>query len=617
MNKRKTKLKSIFEEQPKNNFKVIKTSLKSILKDYDNNFILINNLVKESNDIVITLYQFIRLFILKKYHSNEEIPELTEELIGYFIRAIGFKAKGGTKLKNIEFQNELDILYLSEFKILINREKFNLVNKKYLLAYLTIQIHTSFYNNLKEHFITRFRNFINQTFPIPINNKKDKQISNHIKKCLLLDKIGEVPENLKGYFKWIKKIFLPDTYIKNYGYDVKVAPHKYMYYTIKMSDYLEKLDNIKLFQSIPLRTQIIPKYITLDACCILNLLNIPTTNYLKKYPLSNSENRLEIFGMLFKLDKKVMNMKNYEFKTIQTDGVGVSIIFQTIGSKWGKKKTIEKLDDPYITDLSNEDLLICKNKKLISVDPGKSNLVYLLDENKNKLRYTSSQRRKESYNKKYNNIIASKKFKDNIIENETILSLYNSKTVNYENYKKYIIAKTELNNSVKLFYQEIKLRKFKWRTWIYKRKSEDKFLQRIKDTYGDNLLLCYGDWSEEQSMKFIMPTKGIGLRRLISKKFKTVLIDEFKTSKLCSKCFKELKHHTKENKKIHRLLKCINCNKSDSSESETFTFINRDINACVNILNISKSWINKKIRPEVFKRNQTNTNLIKNKLNNS
>ena len=54
--KRKKKdntLQSIFNPKSKSNFITIKTSLKSILKDYNKNFTIIDKLVKDSNDIVI------------------------------------------------------------------------------------------------------------------------------------------------------------------------------------------------------------------------------------------------------------------------------------------------------------------------------------------------------------------------------------------------------------------------------------------------------------------------------------------------------------------------------------------------------------------------------------
>ena len=67
--------KSFFDNKnDKLNIFVIKTSLKSILKDFNNNFIIINNLVKEANECVIRTYQFIRLYILYCFHSNLAFP---------------------------------------------------------------------------------------------------------------------------------------------------------------------------------------------------------------------------------------------------------------------------------------------------------------------------------------------------------------------------------------------------------------------------------------------------------------------------------------------------------------------------------------------------------------
>lgn len=72
MKKKKKKKTSLFSPNVKGNFTTVKTSLKSILKDYDKNFPIINNLVIECNDIVVRTYQFIRLYILHKYHNNKK-----------------------------------------------------------------------------------------------------------------------------------------------------------------------------------------------------------------------------------------------------------------------------------------------------------------------------------------------------------------------------------------------------------------------------------------------------------------------------------------------------------------------------------------------------------------
>ena len=71
------------------------------------------------------------------------------------------------------------------------------------------------------------------------------------------------------------------------------------------------------------------------------------------------------------------------------------------------------------------------------------------------------------------------------------------------------------------------------------------------------------------------------------------MIDE-----LCSRCHNELTNY----KNIHRLLVCSHC-KSNGLESKNINFMNRDMNACMNMLNLSKQWINTKTRPEKYSRN--------------
>jgi hypothetical protein len=46
------------------------------------------------------------------------------------------------------------------------------------------------------------------------------------------------------------------------------------------------------------------------------------------------KNKNYIWSKIFNTYKRVMKMKGYEFKTIQTDGIGVSICFQ---KKLGRK----------------------------------------------------------------------------------------------------------------------------------------------------------------------------------------------------------------------------------------------------------------------------------------
>lgn len=541
-----------------------------------------------------------------------DLPDLNDnKTILAFIKAIGIKDNRGSGLtRDKEFQTKLNNFYINEFQHLVNN-KLDLRRKGQVLEFIAIQIKTCLNNNIKEHFITRIRNFINNFPPnIDLTIKENYKLFSKMKNNILFDKIKEIPTE---YLQWANNIrdnFLPKEYLNNFKYDCKVNPTKYIKYTIKMNKETEKYNNEinnsnlseedkrkkikKLFQPFSLRTNIIPKYITIDSKVILQ--TIPELK-ISEFKGKITEKREEIWSNLFNMKSKLFKKNNFEVKSIQTDGIGVTLYFQKLG-RASKQKTLTPEDNSvYIEDLTDEELNKCKNMKLIGGDPNKHSLIYLIDEDNKKLRYTNTQRAQESQRKKYNKIILKEKKTNNIIEEETKISIYNSKTVDFQKFKEYIRNKNEFNEKVKSFYEDIKFRKFKWRICISSRKSEDKFISRIEETYGKNIIIGYGDWSENKQMKSVMPSKGIGLRRLISKKYKTPLINEFRTSKLCNKCNKELTNYNK----LHRVLICKSeeCNSSESKKE--ITFINRDINASLNILNLLKEWVTTKRRNPLYK----------------
>ena len=183
------KRKPFFSQKEKGPIITIKTSLKSILKDYNSNYSIINKLVIDCNDIVIRTYQFIRLYLLDCYHKNKTIPILDKDNILYFIRAGGIQDNRGRHQINNEYQTELELFYDTEFKECINKEKYNLKNKSYIIPYLAIQIQTGLNNNIKEHFITRIRRFMNVFAPIDLSIDENKKIFNTVKNLILLDTI--------------------------------------------------------------------------------------------------------------------------------------------------------------------------------------------------------------------------------------------------------------------------------------------------------------------------------------------------------------------------------------------------------------------------------------------
>lgn len=576
-------------------YKTVKTSLKSVLLDCQNIQPEINKLVIKCNDIVIQTYQFIRLYILNKYHKKLDVPKIDEKFISYCLRTQGTRDNRGKHAKDDTLLKELNDFYDKEYQPLIKKEKLDLKCFSYLLPYLAIQINTSYQNNIKEHYGKHLLRFINKT------TTWDKETRNKIKKAVINQDETELS---KDYLKWYNKHskhIIPENINKSVAYDVKVNPNKYIKCLIYMNGILEK-ESHKLFQPLPLRNNIVPKYITIDTACLINLF--ASKGKKGKLLQSLKNNKGLIWNQIFKLDKKVFKDKNYQFNyQIQTDGIGISLSFirnDLVDKKYGTKTSkIEEDNYRYIEDLTRKELTEYNKKNIVGVDPGKKWLVYMVDDNNNTLRYSAPQKRTESMARRNNKILIKEKKYNNIIDLETKLSEQNSKTINYTRFKKYIRDKTKLNDKTRAFYIKDVWRKMKWRQYVYSRKSEDNLLNKISETFGKDCILAYGDWSRTTQMTHFMPTKNKGLRKIIHKRFKTISINEFNTSKNCCECYNKLEY---VNNKTIRLLKCSKCL---SSENKKTVFRTRDSNSAINIKNLFRYYCKYRKRPKEFIRSSS------------
>src|SRR5208282_1318307 len=102
--------------------------------------------------------------------------------------------------------------------------------------------------------------------------------------------------------------------------------------------------------------------------------------------------------------------------------------------------------------LPKEQLDTLKDRNIVGCDPGKRSLVYMMDKDGNKLQYTAPQRRRESKTKANQRILLKERKRNGIVEKEAILSSQNSKSVNYEKFKMYLVEKNKLNNETIEFY---------------------------------------------------------------------------------------------------------------------------------------------------------------------
>jgi hypothetical protein len=597
MKKKKPEPFQNFRSIEKPSFRTLKIPLKTILRNHKEFQPCINELVFEMNGLVIHTYQFIRLYLLYLYNQKLELPTLDETFILYCVRTLGTRDNRGKQSANQELLGKLNSFYETKYQPLLQHEKTNLKNKTHLLPYMASQIYTCYSNNTQEHFIQHFKRFINKTTS---TITEDKAILHTFKNKLLMLENDTDPIFNQWKATHLANI-LPNKIDKNIYYDIKVKPLDYLKGMLIMNEILEQQGS-KLFQPLPLRTNIIPKHILLDTSSIASLFSPEQT---KKGELLKhiKDNQTNIWNNLFNLQHKVFKNKHYSFHhQIKTDGISCCLLFirnEFKDKKWGSKvPTVPEQEFNQIEDLSLEQLDQLKDRTIVGCDPGKHSLVYMMDDKGNKLQYTASQRKIESYGKRNQRILLQEKKKHHIVEKETKLYEQNSKTINYEKFKLYLVDKNKLNNETMEFYKRDVWRRMKFRQYSYGKKSIDTFLNKIQETFGDNILIGYGNWSRSSQMKYTMSTMNKGLRKEIHKRYDTITINEFNTTKKCCECHQNLKHYKdKENKEVYRLFVCSEC---VSHQDKHTVFRTRDANSAVNIMNLTKSWITKQFRPEEF-----------------
>ena len=224
----------------------------------------------------------------------------------------------------------------------------------------------------------------------------------------------------------------------------------------------------------------------------------------------------------------------------------------------------------------------------------------MMDDNGIYFSYTNKQYIKETKRLKYQALLKNYKDKIGITEIEDDLNKYNSKTCNIEKFKDYIYAKLKANEKIIPLYQDFKFRKYKWYSYINKKRSEDRLLNKIENKYSKDHIIIIGDWSIGKQMSNFISTPNITLKRKLKERFKVYNIDEFRTSCLNYKTEEKCENlFLPDNKGIQRKMHSILTYKM---ENNRLGCINRDKNGCYNIKKLFYSYINLGVIPEKYRR---------------
>ena len=647
MAKKKNKKVEGFRPKEKSPYMVIKVPLKSVIRDRFNVKGNIDDLVIKINDLIIQAYQFIKLYILDYYNTERNVvvgkfmdlpytvkghtvPIIDKELITYCFKCLyGKSTTGGARSGNIQRMDEIRNFYEKHYKHLTDEVNKNidrpiLDNIKQILDYQIDKILTGLRVNIEQHFVQHFRKFMNKTVRY---QDKDKFIKFKDSMFTLNPVLG--PE-FRGWYDLHIKNIIPWNMRESVHYDLKVQPFAYLNGLIYMNKILEE-NGHKLFQPIPLRTNIIPKNILIDTITLIKYF-MPKydemgNRIVKKEWVDNlTDNYRNIWNIFFKRNNKVFRDRHYAFNNqIETDGFSCSLCFirrDLYGTPvYGRNsmKNIKPEDsDGYfrlIDEFSKEDLDKMKRRPIVGCDPGKYILGYFTDGKKN-VKYTVNQRDKEKKVTRGKEIMEKEKKKHKIQEFEAVLSQYNSNTVDVNKFKEYIKAKLTVNLQTRKFYNNILWRKLRFRQYAYGQASIAKLVNKLEDTFGKDLVIGYGNWSlhANNNIKGCKPSMNIGLRREIHKRLDTVSINEDYTSQKCSTCSCQLEYYLKDKDgyDVKRLQVCrspfcnrvkgINVGKYYRGTTKHLIFKTRDRNSAENIRNITMAYIYNRERPTQFRR---------------
>jgi hypothetical protein len=110
--------------------------------------------------------------------------------------------------------------------------------------------------------------------------------------------------------------------------------------------------------------------------------------------------------------------------------------------------------------------------------------------------------------------------------------------MNLQDFSRYLLTRSSFMEGRKKFYENKVHTTLKWYTFLNTQRSEQKVLTRMTELYGKDHAIVLGDWSDAgHTAKYQQSSKTRGWRKLFARnRIPCYLIDEYKTSSVCSKC---------------------------------------------------------------------------------
>ena len=194
----------ITEKKPPDKYQCLKVPIQKILKSNTDTktLAIINDAVLRTNYITTKSYFLLRLWVLEKYHSNQEIPLITEDTIKMSMKSL-VKASAGPKAKGN------NLLLLQEFQKLHTFSLEYGKNLSAILDYYTTTMITAIENNIKMNFMDYIKRFVNSYFKsIYKDELQNKDVRKQLYKELQVVKNDIINKTLLSdpkYHSWLNE----------------------------------------------------------------------------------------------------------------------------------------------------------------------------------------------------------------------------------------------------------------------------------------------------------------------------------------------------------------------------------------------------------------------------
>ncbi len=634
-------------------YKTLKIPFKHILKKEDI-ICTIEDMILRTTTIIKHIYYFIKLYTIYSFENGFYDISFNKDNIRYIFTLIT-SVKSNTNIQ-YEYSRIKDFYNNVYSKLNIDKiSRYGLTNVlAYETDIIITCIENNIKNNFQRHF-NRYINTILDTkkkLSLMKDQEEKKNYLNVIKKIkidiLSFDKYTSDKEHhnfiqeqqkylFNKYYDNNNKIDEDKNNKNNILYDVKKSPQKYLYTFYRILEKYEKINletndkskHIKLFSMLPLRTSLIPKHITLDSEILIQNFKDKIKNNIDKFPekINNIEKLRRKFtecqdtlwNLMFKTNIKIN--KNYTFDyLIKTDGYSCSLQYRLCNNekksrftkgksnkddKEKNKKTKSYKNSSYIDDILKENRFALNDKKIACIDPNKGDLIYSGIYNNNEFksfRYTNNQRKKEMKTKKYSKICREienkKKINDKSVSKLTSKKTEYKKNINTsKGLREYIDNMEKLDKMLEEHYRSSIYRKLNINRYINTQRSESKLIKNFKEKIGSNkdTIIVIGDnGTKDVIIKGLESTISKRIVDIFVKnKYETYLIDEFRTSKLCNGCEKELSRfkevkskRPKTEGKIKESYGLLRCQSSAGCN----VIHNRDKNSVKNMLKIVENY---------------------------